>query len=249
MTDCVLNPVRLRGEPEIQGPCLCFVNPGDTAFVRKEAEQHKARRHHLFHSNLYELSGTPSVFWAGPAMGAPAAVLCLEKLIACGADKVLVFGICGSLAANLKIGDVFIPTWCRSEEGTSVHYSRDPDRPSTNSQFREDLVAYLKKKQFNFLHGPIWTTDAPYRETKNKVKKYSEEGIMAVDMELSALAAVAHFRNIQLAAALLVSDELSTLEWRSGYTHKILKQNRTALFHILNKFLQQEARKYLAASN
>ncbi len=168
------------------------------------------------------------------------AVLCLEKLIACGAQKVLVFGICGSLITTLKIGDVFIPTWCQSEEGTSPHYPIAGVPPETDIQLRENLVSSLQKNYPKISQGPIWSTDAPYRETREKIKKYAKQGIMAVDMELSALATVARFRNIQLAAALLVSDELSSLEWKPGYTHKSFKQNRLTLFHLLNKFIKED---------
>ena len=240
MTNSLINPARLSGEQEINGPCLFFANPGDSSFIFKEAEQTKARRHHLFHSNIFEIPEKPPVFWVGPAMGAPMAVFCLEKLIALGVKKVLVFGTCGSLVENLKIGDVLIPTWCLSEEGTSPHYPIDQERPETDSHLREHLVSYLKKNHLLASQGPIWTTDAPYRETNKKIIRYGKEGIMAVDMELSALATLAHFRNIQLAAALLVSDELSSLEWVPGYKHKSFKQKRATLFHHLNKFLKQD---------
>lgn len=241
MADSIINPVHLKGEQGINGPCLFFVNPGDSSFVLKEADHAKARHHHLFHSNLFELPGQPPIFWAGPAMGAPMAVICLEKLIVLGLQKVIVFGTCGSLVADLKVGDIFIPTWCLSEEGTSSHYPIDQEKPSTDIQLRENLVSYLQKKRLKVAQGPIWTTDAPYRETKEKAQLYGAQGIMAVDMELSALTTLAHFRNIQLAAALLVSDELCTLDWQPGYHRKSFKQNRNTLFHRLNQFIQQEA--------
>ena len=50
------------------------------------------------------------------------AVLTLEKLVALGARALIVYGWCGSLNASLRIGDVLLPTWAVSDEGTSAHY-------------------------------------------------------------------------------------------------------------------------------
>lgn len=239
MPDNVLNPLRVKGDPEISGPCLFWVNPGDSPLILKEAKRAGAQRHSLFHSNLFEFSDPSSLFWAGPALGAPMAVLCLEKLIACGAQEIVVFGICGSLHTNLRIGDIFIPTWCHSEEGTSGHYPSPQENPATDTKLRERLLSHLQRDGQKITQGPIWTTDAPYRETREKVKRYGEKGIMAVDMELSALATVARFRNVLLAAAFVVSDELASLQWRPGYTNKIFKHNRALLFRQVNTFLSQ----------
>lgn len=62
---------------------------------------------------------------AGPILGAPQAVLVLEKLIAHGSKTIVVFGWCGSLQSDLKIGDWVLPTSAHSEEGTSTHYPMD----------------------------------------------------------------------------------------------------------------------------
>lgn len=50
----------------------------------------------------------------------------------------------------------------------------------------------------------------------------------AVDMEYSALCAVAIFREIQFAALFLVSDELWKDEWRPGFTGKVFKRKSKA---------------------
>ncbi len=57
----------------------------------------------------------------GPMLGAPQAVLVLEKLIALGVTEVMAVGWCGSLQPDVKIGDLVLPTGAFSEEGTSPH--------------------------------------------------------------------------------------------------------------------------------
>ncbi|MGB5748539.1 MAG: purine-nucleoside phosphorylase, partial [Desulfobacterales bacterium] len=56
-----------------------------------------------------------------------------------------------------------------------------------------------------------------YRETKEKVDYYQKQGVLAVEMEASALFSVAQFRQVELCAMLVVSDELSSLKWRPGF--------------------------------
>jgi len=35
--------------------------------------------------------------------------------------------------------------------------------------------------------GTVWTTDAPYRETNDLLAKYSEQGVLAVEMQAASL--------------------------------------------------------------
>ncbi|MCB2182866.1 MAG: nucleoside phosphorylase [Desulfobulbaceae bacterium] len=229
MKDVLISPLRDKGDPHISGPVLFFVNPAETAIVANTAKERKARRHFLFNSNLFELENENTSYWAGPALGAPMAVMCLEKLIAMGARQVVVYGWCGSLVNSMKTGDIFMPTWGHSEEGTSSHYPL-PYRPESNPSLRQQLCTYLQERNLSCRQGPIWTTDAPYRETYTKVEKYAKEGIMAVDMEYSALCTVASFRKIHLCAVMLVSDELRSTPWKPGFKQKSFKvKNRTLL--------------------
>ncbi len=234
--DVLINLSRHKSDPTLNGPVLFFVNPGETGIVIREAEQRNARRHFLFHSNLFEIPSKKPVYWVGPALGAPMAVMTLEKLIALGAKEIIVYGWCGSLVKSLKTGDLFLPNWAISEEGTSVHYPVH-ERPESNGSLRNALKRNLKK-QYTVREGPIWTTDAPYRETREKVKKYVAQGVMAVDMEFSALCTVAAFRNINLAAVMLVSDELWDINWRPGFQNKPFKKLSRDVFLEISQLLE-----------
>jgi uridine phosphorylase len=154
---------------------------------------------------------------AGPILGAPQAALVLEKLVALGSRAIVVLGWCGSLQPQLKIGDWLLPTGALSEEGTSSHY------PAQTEDFAPDSTLFTRLQEYctardHILHaGPVWTTDAPLRETVTKVLSYSSQGLVAVEMEMSALFRVATYRDVRLAGLLIVSDELFTLKWRSGF--------------------------------
>lgn len=162
---------------------------------------------------------------AGPMLGAPQSVMVLEKLIALGAETVVSVGWCGSLRSTVVVGDVVLPMGAVSEEGTSAHY---PGKKRGGPSDR--LVGALKEafqgEGLKVHEGEVWTTDAPFRETAAKVLKHQGSGILAVDMETSALFAVAGFRGIDLASVLVVSDELFTLKWKHGFREPGFRRTR-----------------------
>jgi uridine phosphorylase len=158
-----------------------------------------------------------SITVAGPVLGAPQAVLVLEKLIALGSRVIAVLGWCGSLRSHLKIGDWLLPVSARSEEGTSTHYPMISAEPLPDSTLFAELQQYCERNGFPISLGPVWTTDAPLRETTAKVRTYGKEGLFAVEMEMSALFHVAAYRKVRLVGLLVVSDELFTLKWRPGF--------------------------------
>lgn len=143
-------------------------------------------------------------------VGAPATVMVMEELIACGARVFLGLGLAGSIQPEAPVGTCFIPTSCIREEGTSPHYLSSDDglRPAQRlvralekSRVRKGLTAYM---------GQIWTTDAPYRELVTKIENYRLRNILGVDMETSAMYALGTYRNVEVCNFLVVSDEL----WR-----------------------------------
>jgi uridine phosphorylase len=233
----VINPQRNKGEPHLPPWGILAVNPSDSGHFVQLAQQYTLKRHFLFHAQLLS---NETLFVAGPAVGAPMAVLCLEKLIALGAQQVLVYGWCGAVTADLRVGDVFLPTSGLSEEGTSRHYPV----PATEHQpapFHPLLVAGLERQGYGPQQGTIWTTDAVYRETRDKVERYGARGVMAVDMEYTALKAVAAFRQIQLAAVMLVSDELYHHHWVPRFPHPPFRTASRQLLAQLCGLLQSGA--------
>jgi uridine phosphorylase len=158
-----------------------------------------------------------SISLCGPFLGAPQAVMGVEKLIALGAERIWVYGWCGSLQPDLKIGHLVIPTEAVSEEGTSKHYPLGDRLARTDEGLNHRIEAALKEDKYAFRKGTVWTTDAPYRETPHKVQTYRDKGVLAVEMEMSALMTLAVFRSVRLAGLLVVSDELSDLKWHTGF--------------------------------
>ncbi len=161
-----------------------------------------------------------------PAMGAPYATMVLEKLIALGARLVLVLGWCGSLREDLASGSLVLPTAALPGDGTSRHYLGPADKPRPDETLVALLRHRLQAEGLCWREGPIWTTDAVYRETPALLRHYQSRGALAVDLELAALFAVGHFRRVPVAALLVVSDELATMKWADGHRTEHFRRAR-----------------------
>ena len=146
-------------------------------------------------------------------VGAPASVGVYEDFIAMGMDKLVLFGTCGVLSKDIKDCSIVIPTSSIREEGTSYHYAPASEEMPACNYFTDDFTEYLKRKNISFVKGKNWTTDVPYRETKDKVAYFKEKGVLSVDMEHSAMAACAAFYNKKLLHFFYAADNLDNDKW------------------------------------
>jgi uridine phosphorylase len=236
--DIIINPGRGKNEPELPAAGLLIINPSEAEAGLRLAKNSKGEPFFLFNSRLMLIPASDkagSFFMAGPAVGAPMAVLTLEKLIALGAERIIVSGWCGSINKKLSIGEILLPTWAVSDEGTSGHYPCE-GRLESHKQTRQLLTAELQAQGLAVQAGPVWTTDAPYRESMTGVTQLGRQGILGVDMEYSALVAVAAFRQVELTGVFLVSDELWSGTWKPGFRTKEFKKKSRELLHLLVDF-------------
>ncbi|MEN8140827.1 MAG: nucleoside phosphorylase [Thermodesulfobacteriota bacterium] len=228
----LINPARSASEPEINGPCLLIINPDEFRSAAAWARQRGATSHRLYNGELLELSEELGGWLAGPAVGAPMATMSLEKLIALGAKRFIVYGWCGALRPDYGIGDLLMGSWGISEEGTSSHYPLATE-PEPSPQLCAWLDERLKALGLKARSEKIWTTDAPYRETRAKIEEYAQAGIAAVEMEFSALLTVAAFRRVEIAGLFMVSDELYHEKWQPGFRAKSFQKKSRRLIRQL----------------
>jgi uridine phosphorylase len=232
----LITPTRTREEPCIAPDAIMISITSELRAMAKATNAEKTSLKIMcpFEFFLIKRSGKPPLALAGPLLGAPQGVIVLEKLIALGAERVWVLGWCGSLQPDLRIGDLIIPTTAISEEGTSAHYPVDEKARRTDPALNDHLGNALHRAELPFVEGPVWTTDAIYRETQAKVVHYRSKGILAVEMEMSALITVAAYRSAALAGVLVVSDELCSLAWQPGFTDKtVTRMSRQACTVVL----------------
>lgn len=231
----LIEPARSKKDIPLPADGFLVFTSEDMAGMKAQwASARRVRR--LFLSDVVVCTGEePPVALVGPVIGAPQAVLVLEKIIALGVHRVIAYGWCGSLQPRVSIGDVLVPETAHSEEGTSAHYPI-PEAPAPSPGLLRRLEAALRSDGNLTVHkGAVWSTDAPYRETEEKVRFFQERGVLGVDMEMSALFTVAAFRGIDLAGVLVVSDDLSRLTWRHGFRDPRFRETRKRLPALLRR--------------
>lgn len=146
-------------------------------------------------------------------VGAAACCVGYEEILAMGLEKLIIFGTCGVLDKDIEDLSIIIPTSAVRDEGTSYHYVKASDEIEANIKYRGEFKKILDKHNYSYVEGKTWTIDAPYRETREKVKKRKEMGCVCVEMECSALNAVAKFRNKDLFQFFYAADNLDNSSW------------------------------------
>ena len=146
-------------------------------------------------------------------VGAPACIVGYEEITVMGLEKLIMFGTCGVLDRNIDDLAIIIPTSAIRDEGTSYHYMKSSPEIPVNKKYKKEFIEILDKNNISYVEGKVWTTDAPYRETRNKVLKRKEQGCICVDMECSAMNAVAQFRNKELFQFFYAADNLDSTKW------------------------------------
>jgi purine-nucleoside phosphorylase len=217
----LIEPRRVAGDPHIDHPVILNLFVPYLEFLRKEMKVRQSSLRDLRFPSMSYFSarvGGKKISVFGTPLGCPQAAIMLERLIAMGAGKILAFGCCGSLQPRLKIGHLVIPVEARGEEGTSPHYPLpEGARARANGRITKLCLRMSKEEKFKCSTGKVWTTDALFRETRAKTKRYSKMGLLAVEMEMSALLTIAAYRKVQVGGFMVVSDELATLKWKTGF--------------------------------
>jgi len=233
----IVNPVKTSTSPELTDLAVMAGSRQDMMLICNLLDLNETCRRELYHGSLYY---TELFSLAGPMIGAPYAVMILETLLAWGAKKVFFFGWCGTISRDLDIGTILIPTGAYSDEGTSKHYGAKPDQDfiAPSHELTQAVRDVFDRREIPVKEGMVWTTDAIYRETPQKVAKYLAKNAVAVEMELSALFTVAKFRQVQLGAVLVVSDDLSGHSWRPGFREKSFKHSRKLVCHAIQQLCQ-----------
>ncbi len=168
-------------------------------------------------------------------VGAPACIVQYEELFAMGLEKMVVFGTCGALDRSIDDLAIIIPNSAVRDEGTSYHYMKPSREVVVNPKYQEEFIKLLNEHDYSYIVGKAWTIDAPYRETRSKVAQRKNEGCICVDMECSAIAALAKFRNKEIFQFFYAADNLDSAKWdkRSlGNTEKLSDKEKIGLLAI-----------------
>ena len=146
-------------------------------------------------------------------LGAPACVGTIEDIIAMGGKRFIVLGNCGVLDSSIEDCGIIIPDRAIRDEGTSYHYAEAADFIEVNKKYREEFKEVLNECGYTYVVGTTWTTDAFYRETRDKVDARKKMGAIAVEMECAANQACCDFRGVEYFQFLYAGDKLDHSGW------------------------------------
>jgi DeoD family purine-nucleoside phosphorylase len=202
-------PIHVRAEPGEYAEAVLL--PGDPLRAKYIAEtylddvvQRNGERGLLGYTGTYK---GKSVSVQGTGMGCPGATIVFEELIQLGCKKLIRVGTCGGLQAHHALGDLIVALSAVPADSTAMHLvNGEPHCPTASWELIHGAV-HAAKEQGQSLHvGPIVSSDLFYNPNEGQYERWSARGVLAVEMEASALFTVAAIRGVQAGCLLTVSD-------------------------------------------
>lgn len=181
---------RQKKLPLVPMPEICILDP-DGDIVRHLKRMNAARINNgwaCYHTELHEfdLAGR-TLGIIGCAVGAPYAVLVAEQLFASGCRFLISITSAGQIAQLAAPPYYVVIDRALRDEGTSYHYAAPGEFAHADQGIVAMAMRAIPAPGLTVHRGASWTTDAPFRETAGAIAAARERGILAVEMEASAL--------------------------------------------------------------
>lgn len=151
--------------------------------------------------------GTP-VTICSTGIGSPSAAVAIEELAAIGAKRFIRVGTTGALQAGIRTGEMVIATGAGKDEGTTKRYESATIPAVPDHTILNALVTAAEAHGGPVHVGPIVTDDAFYAETDEYVRDWEAAGLLAVEMEASAIFTLARRHGLAAGAILTVDGNL-----------------------------------------
>jgi DeoD family purine-nucleoside phosphorylase len=140
-------------------------------------------------------------------MGCPSAAIVIEELVQLGVTKIMRVGTCGGLQPDLSMGDLIVALSATPADSTALHYTRgEPHAPTADFALVHEAVHQANELGKAVRVGPIVSSDVFYQPDEGVAGRWSERGILAVEMEAAVLFTLGALRKIQAGCMLIVSD-------------------------------------------
>jgi len=205
--------IHLRAEEGDYAPLVLL--PGDPNRARRISERFDegSARQVNDHRGLLGFTGTyggspVSVQTSG--MGTPSLSIVVEELLRLGATRLIRVGTCGGIAKGLATGDLVIATAaCPVDGATTTYLHGEAYAPAADFGLTRALVDAADAAGIATRAGLVASVDVFYNTDADYAQRWRDRGVLAFEMEASALFFLAARAGIQAACALTVSDVLS----------------------------------------
>ena len=202
-------PIHIRAAPgDYAEACLLPGDPLRAKYIAENfletAEQKNSERGMLGYTGSYN---GRRVSIQATGMGCPSAGIVIEELVQLGAKRLLRIGTCGGLQPDLALGDLIVAISAVPADATARHYvGGEPHAPTANWELVHGAVHAAKELGRRVRVGPIVSSDVFYDPDPGRAQRWSERGILAVEMEAAVLFTLGALRKVQAGCLLTVSD-------------------------------------------
>jgi DeoD family purine-nucleoside phosphorylase len=204
-------PVHLRARPgDYAEACLVPGDPLRAKYIAEHflenAEQKNWERSLFGYTGTFD--GVPVSVQAS-GMGCPSAAIVCEELIQLGVRRLLRVGTCGALQPDLSLGDLIIAISAAPADSTALRYTNgEPHVPTASWELVHGAVHAAKDAGRKVRVGPIVSSDTFYDPDPGRAERWSDRGLLAVEMEAAVLFTLAAVRKVEAGCLLTVSDVL-----------------------------------------
>ncbi len=237
--NAVIDPVCRGGQEKGPFPRLClmtFFQEVLDAFVEQYHGEmigtyiSEMRKFHLYKLQYKEVE----ICVIQAVVGSASIAMMTDWLFGAGVEVLLCCGGCGVLA-DIPAGDIILPVRALRDEGASYKYLPPSRYIDLNEVPVQVFKRVLAKHQLPYIKCTTWSTDGFYRETKEMVEHRIKQGCQAVEMECSAMAAIAQYRG-KVFGQLLYSGDI--LVGNEEYDDRCWNENLSARERIFRVTLE-----------
>ncbi|MDQ3669156.1 MAG: DeoD-type purine-nucleoside phosphorylase [Actinomycetota bacterium] len=202
-------PIHVRAQPgDYAEACLLPGDPLRAKYIAEtfldDVEQKNSERGMLGYTGTFE--GRP-VSVQSTGMGCPSAGIVIEELAQLGVKRLLRVGTCGGLQPDLQLGDLIVAISAVPADSTATHYvGGEPHAPTADWELIHGAVHAAKELGRRVRVGPIVSSDVFYDPDGDRARRWSDRGILGVEMEAAVLFTLGALRKVQAGCLLTVSD-------------------------------------------
>jgi DeoD family purine-nucleoside phosphorylase len=142
-------------------------------------------------------------------MGCPSTAIVTDELIQLGAKNLLRVGTCGGYHPEMELGDLVIATAATPQDGTVSSLTGGvPYAPAAHFDLVHASYHAAETLDRRPFLGPIVSADLFYDPEENPQALWHSLGVLAVEMEASAIFTLAAMRGVRAGCLLTVSDAI-----------------------------------------
>jgi purine-nucleoside phosphorylase len=203
-----VNPIHVRAKAGDIAPVVLLV--GDPGRAVRTAEFLEGARCYNEFRGLLGYSGTyrgVDVSVQTTGMGGPSAAIVCEEMAVLGAKTLIRLGTCGAVQPQMRATDLVIATAACPLDGTTrVYMDGDAYAPAATFRVVRALVDAAEQARVTHHVGVMATEDALYAVREDWTARWQTRGVLAQEMEASAIFTVAALRGLEAGCMAVASN-------------------------------------------